>query len=237
MALKMFDLCGEELDRRFSPYCWLVKLVAAHKGLALETVPIPFTDKESIAFADWKQLPVLIDGDTTVVDSWQIVHHFERAHPGKPAAGSEDALGQALLIKLMTEQTVMGPVLRSVALDIHDHLAPADAVYFRETREARLGSTLEDLKTGRESHREALQAALGPFRTTLKRQSWLSGDEPGLADLLLFATFMWAKSISSFQLLNADDPVFAWRDAMLSRYASVTENAKGYAFSDAGMAP
>ncbi|MEM6986103.1 MAG: glutathione S-transferase N-terminal domain-containing protein [Pseudomonadota bacterium] len=236
MALQMYDLCGEELDRRFSPYCWLVKLVAAHKGLAVDTVPLPFTDKESIAFADWKQLPVLTDGDTTVVDSWQIVHHLEQAYPDTPVAASPDALGQALLIKLIVEHTVMGPVLRSVILDIHNLLAPADAAYFRETREARFGSTLEDLQAGRESHRQTLQAVLGPFRATLKRQTWLSGESPGLADLLLFATFMWARSVSSFQLLNADDPVYVWRDAMLARYASVTEHAKGFAFSDAGMA-
>lgn len=236
MALLMYDLCGEELDRRFSPYCWLVKLVVAHKGLPLETQPLPFTDKASIAFADWKQLPVLTDGEQTVVDSWQIVHHLEAQYPETPVAGSADALGQATLIKLVIEHTVMGPLLRSVILDIHNHLAPADAAYFRETREARFGNTLEALQAGREAHRRDLQTVLGPFRTTLKRQSWLSGDAPALADLLLFASFMWARSVSDFQLLNADDPVYAWRDAMLARYDAVTGPAVGYAFADAGMA-
>lgn len=235
MALLMYDLCGEELDRRFSPYCWLVKLVAAHKSLALETKPLPFTDKASLEFADWKQLPVLTDGTTTVVDSWQIVQHLEAQYPDAPVAGSEDALGQAMLIKLVIEHTVMGPLLRSVILDIHNHLAPSDAAYFRETREARFGATLEDLQAGREAHRKALNAALGPFRATLKRQAWLSGDAPALADLLLFASFMWARSVSDFQVLDAGDPVYAWRDAMLSRYEAVTAEAKGYAFSDAGM--
>ena len=139
-----------------------------------------------------------------------------------------------MLIKLVIEHTVMGPVLRSVILDIHNLLAAKDAAYFRETREARFGTTLEELDAGRESHRQALQVALGPFRATLKRQTWLSGDQPALADLLLFATFMWARSVSDFQLLSADDPVYVWRDAMLARYASVTKDAKGYDFSDAG---
>lgn len=235
MALMMYDLCGSETERRFSPYCWLVKLVAAHKQLPLETTPLPFTDKASIAFADWKQLPVLTDGDTTVVDSWQIVQHLEAQHPAHPVAGSPDAMGQAMLIKLSIEFNVMGPLLRSVILDIHNHLAPADAAYFRETREARFGATLEDLQGGRASHRQSLYGALGPFRATLKRQAWLSGESPGLADLLLFASFMWARSVSDFQLLNSDDPVYAWRDAMFAEYAAVAAESVGYEFADAGF--
>ncbi len=234
MALKMYDLCGQEPERRFSPYCWLVKLVAAHKQLPLETTPLPFTDKASIAFADWKQLPVLTDGDTTVVDSWQIIQHLEAQYPAHPVAGSADAMGQAMLIKLCIEFNVMGPLLRSVILDIHDHLAPADAAYFRETREARFGATLEDLQGGRESHRVALYGALAPFRVTLKRQAWLSGGSVGLADLLLFASFMWARSVSDFQLLNADDPVYAWRDALFTQCGALTTDSVGYEFSDAG---
>ncbi len=235
MALLMYDLCGSNPARRFSPYCWLVKLAAAHKQLPLDTTPLPFTDKASIAFADWKQLPVLTDGDTTVVDSWQIVQHLESSYPERPIAGSADAMGQALLIKLSVEMNVMGPVLRSVILDIHNHLAPADAAYFRETREARFGASLEDLQAGRESHRAALQSALAPFRATLKRQPWLSGESLGLADMLLFATFMWARSVSDFQLLNSDDPVYAWRDAMFEQLCTATKASPGYDFSDAGM--
>ncbi|MDE1903950.1 MAG: glutathione S-transferase N-terminal domain-containing protein, partial [Alphaproteobacteria bacterium] len=37
--LKLFDLAGADDDRRFSPYCWRVKLALAHKGLPVETVP------------------------------------------------------------------------------------------------------------------------------------------------------------------------------------------------------
>jgi Glutathione S-transferase, N-terminal domain len=49
MAIKMFDLAGAEPDRRFSPYCWRIKLALMHKGLEFETIPWRFTDKSVIA--------------------------------------------------------------------------------------------------------------------------------------------------------------------------------------------
>jgi glutathione S-transferase len=51
MALKMWDLAAAEDDRRFSPYCWRVRLALAHKGLQAETIPWRFTEKEAIAFS------------------------------------------------------------------------------------------------------------------------------------------------------------------------------------------
>src|SRR5881394_4497405 len=39
MAIKLYDLAGAEDDRRFSPYCWRVKMALKHKGLDFETIP------------------------------------------------------------------------------------------------------------------------------------------------------------------------------------------------------
>ena len=34
--ITLWDLAGAEDDRRFSPYCWRVKMALAHKGLEFE---------------------------------------------------------------------------------------------------------------------------------------------------------------------------------------------------------
>ena len=47
--MKLFDLAGDELDRRFSPYCWRSKLALAHKGLTVETIPWRFTDTDAVS--------------------------------------------------------------------------------------------------------------------------------------------------------------------------------------------
>ena len=44
-------------DRRPSLFCWRIRMVLAHKGLAYSTVPVKFTDKDKIAFANTKQVP------------------------------------------------------------------------------------------------------------------------------------------------------------------------------------
>ena len=48
-------------DRRPSPFCWRIRMALAHKGLEYSTVPVKFTDKDKIAFANTKQVPVLVD--------------------------------------------------------------------------------------------------------------------------------------------------------------------------------
>ena len=32
MGLQLYDLAGAEPERRFSPYCWRIKLALMHKG-------------------------------------------------------------------------------------------------------------------------------------------------------------------------------------------------------------
>ena len=62
-------------DRRPSPFCWRIRMALAHKVLAYSTVPVKFTDKDKIAFANTKQVPVLVDFGEVVTDSWAIAKY------------------------------------------------------------------------------------------------------------------------------------------------------------------
>ena len=62
---------------------------------------------------------------------------------------------------------------------------------------------------------------LEPIRTVVARQSFLSGDGPGYADYTVFGSFMWAKSVSAFALLDVDDPVHAWRERLLGMFGGL----------------
>ncbi|MFZ5511229.1 MAG: glutathione S-transferase N-terminal domain-containing protein, partial [Pseudomonadota bacterium] len=68
MSMTLYDLAGADESVRFSPYCWRVKLALRHKGLEVQTIPWCFTDKGRIAFSGQGLVPVLTDGDKTVVD-------------------------------------------------------------------------------------------------------------------------------------------------------------------------
>jgi glutathione S-transferase-like protein len=39
MTLRLYDLAGADPNRRFSPYCWRIRLALAHKRLPVETIP------------------------------------------------------------------------------------------------------------------------------------------------------------------------------------------------------
>ena len=61
--IKFFDLAARDTRLRFSPYCWRTKMALKHKGLAFETTPWRFTDKEAIANSGQGRVPVLIFDD------------------------------------------------------------------------------------------------------------------------------------------------------------------------------
>src|SRR5712675_908771 len=82
--IRLFDLAGAEPARRFSPYCWRIKLALAHKGLEVETIPWRFTEKSAIAASGQGRVPVLVHGDRWVADSWVIADYLEDAFPETP---------------------------------------------------------------------------------------------------------------------------------------------------------
>ncbi|SUZ71021.1 uncharacterized protein METZ01_LOCUS23875 [marine metagenome] len=42
----MYDLAGTDENRRFSPYCWRIRMSLAHKDLAVDCQPWSFTASE-----------------------------------------------------------------------------------------------------------------------------------------------------------------------------------------------
>lgn len=225
----LFDLAGAEDDRRFSPYCWRTKMALAHKGLAFDTRPWRFTEKDAIAFAGQKTVPVIVDGEETVGDSWNIAEYLERRYDDRPSLfGGAIGQGTARLVKFWVERTLHPLFAPMLLADVYDHVHEKDRDYFRSTREKAFGRTLEELKAGREDVRENFRRALEPLRQTLAAQPYVGGTAPAYVDYIVFGAFQWARSISDFKLLASDDPVYAWRDRMLDLFDGLARRAKGY---------
>ena len=113
-------------------------------------------------------------------------------------------------------------------LDIHRHSHPKDQPYFRSSREERFGTTLEEFVKDREARLPAFRASLDPLRRTVERQNFVSGKEPAYADYIVFGAFQWARAVSDFEVLAADDPVRAWRGRMLDLYDGLARRAPAY---------
>ncbi len=225
----MYDLAGADPERRFSPFCWRTKLALAHKQLAVETIPWRFSDKAMIAFANSERVPVIVDGDRPVVDSWAIANYLEDAYGSQPSLFGGSTVRALSRFYNVWADTVLHPAMaRCLVLDILNHLAPQDRTYFRKSREERFGMTLEEFTKDREARLPAFFQLLEPLRQTITSQPFIGGESPLYPDYIIFGSFMWARSIGSMRLLDPGDPVDAWRQHLLDAYGGMARKAPGY---------
>jgi glutathione S-transferase len=229
MAITMYDLAGTEADRRFSPFCWRARMALAHKRLDVETVPWRFTEKDKLPTPNDGRVPVIIDGDRVVHDSSAIADYLEERYADRPSLfPGAAARGLTKFVQNWTDTVLHVGLIRLVVLDIWKHIGPAEQTYFRQSREPRFGTTLEEVVKDREARLPAFRASLDPLRRTVERQEYVSGAAPAYADYVVFGAFQWARSISDFELVAADDPIYAWRGRMLDLYGGLGRQAPGY---------
>lgn len=221
----LYDLCGTDENLRFSPYCWRVKLALAHKGLDVECRPWHFTDKDALEFAYYDKVPVLVDGDEVVTDSYQIMAYLDRAYPDTPALlGSGETEARARFFKYFGERSLAPAILKTVIMDLINAVHPKDREYFRDTREKRFGRTLEEFHSPAKGLAQ-LDTALEPMRGALTDNEYLDGKSAGGADYLVFGFFMWARCVSSADLVSNADPVYDWIERMLDLHDGLGRKA------------
>ena len=228
MTIQFFDLAGGDVNVRFSPNCWRIRMALAHKGLPFEDIPLRFVDKEPIAFSGQKLLPVIRHNGRSVNDSWDIAVYLDSAFPDAPRLfETPQSMGLSNVIRFWVQGQVHRAIQRMIIVDIHDSLDQRDKAYFRSSREARLGMTLEDFRVAPTEGLADLKTALTPAREALQSQRFLCGATPAFADYLLFGAFMWARGVSPIKLLDRADPVFAWRERMLDLFDGLARKAAG----------
>ena len=229
MTITLYDLAGAEAERRFSPFCWRTKMALAHKGLAVETVPWRFIEKDKLPSPNQGRVPVIRDADAVVHDSSAIADYLEEHYPDRPSLfGGEVGRGLARFVQNWTETVLHIGLIRLVLLDIHRHLDPENQAYFRQDREKRFGMTLEDFVGDRAARLPAFRTSLDPLRRTVERQEFVSGKSPAYADYIVFGAFQWARAISDFEVLAPDDPVATWRGRMLDLFDGLARRAPAY---------
>ena len=229
MAIQFYDLAGGDINVRFSPNCWRTRMALLHKGLPFDDIPLRFVDKEPIAFSGQKLLPVIRDVNGRAVnDSWDIAVYLDAAYPDKPRL-FETAQSMALcnVLRFWVQNSVHRVLQRMIIVDIHDALDQKDKAYFRSSREARLGMTLEEFRVAPADGVAELKNALAPARDALQYQPFLSGPTPAFADYLLFGAFMWPRGVSPIKLLERGDPVYAWRERMLDLFDGAARKSPG----------
>jgi glutathione S-transferase len=229
MTITLYDLAGADPARRFSPYCWRTKLALAHKRLVVETMPWRFTEKDAIAFSGQGKVPVIVDGDRVVYDSWSIAEYLEDAYPDAPSLfGGPGGRAAIRFLNNWADAVLSAAIGGLILVDVFDQLADCDKAYFRTSREERYGKTLEQICAHRDERLTAFRQTIHPLRMSLRDRPYLGGDTPNYADYAAFGHFQWARTTSPLRLLESDDPVHAWRERLLDAFGGLGRQVSEY---------
>ncbi|MEX3009268.1 glutathione S-transferase N-terminal domain-containing protein [Hoeflea sp. TYP-13] len=233
MSLTLYERLAAH-DHRPSPFCWRTRFALAHKGLTPEVVAIRFTEADRVAFSGQAMVPVLVDGDRVVSDSWSIACYLEDAYPQQPSLfGGEGGKALARTLNHWVDATLQTSLAGILAPALYDILEPADQAYYRKTREARWGRTFESMRDERETYLAAAHTVFEPLRLRLAEAPYICGDAPAYGDYLIFGVFQWARCTDPQDMIPAeDDALRTWRDRMLDLYDGLARSVP--AFGSAG---
>ena len=209
----------------YSQFSWRTRMALAHKGLDFDSVPIRVSDKAAIAFSGQDKVPILKDGDHVVSDSWAIARYLEQTYPEGPSLfGGTIGQGLTRYINSFVDRQLVPKAASMLMLDVVAIVDDGDASHMRTTMEKAFRKSLEELAGQREADVAEFRRLLDPLRATLRGQAFLCGDEPAYADYIVFSVLQWARIVSAFELLKADDLVAAWRGRMLDLYGGFARN-------------
>lgn len=230
MPRQLYELCGADPARVFSPFCWRSRLALAHKGLDFTSMPWRFGETAALAFSGSEKVPVLVDGERSIADSWAIAEYLEDTYPDAPSLfGGPGGRAMCRMIGHWTDSVVQAGIVTLIVADIPPHLGPDDRANFLASREKRFGKSLAEVIAGREGRVADFRRALYPLRSTLKDFPFLGGGAPNYADYTVFGAFQWARCVSDFHLLETSDVVHAWRGRMLDAFGGMARATPGSA--------
>jgi glutathione S-transferase len=220
MPLIFYERVGLE-GRRISPFSWRIRYALAHKGLDPQVIETRFADVPRIRGISQQDLtPVIEDGGAVVYDTWRIACHLEDTYPDRPSLfGGPIGRGTARVVNIWAD-TMLGRAMRpQIYADFIWTIDPADRAYFRRTREAQLGMTLEQYSATRDAALPALVETCLLLDRTLTDQPFLAGEAPAYVDYAVFSIFQWARVGSPRDVLaqtNKLNAIKAWRNQMIA---------------------
>ena len=165
--MKLYELSLSE-GRTVSPFVWRVRFCLAHKGLDPERVPISYHDKDQLAFSGQDRVPVLVDGDTVVTDSWKIACYLEEAYPDAPSLfGSDIARGMGLAFNRWCDHVLLNSLFLMCTPGTYDVTQKEDQPYFAQSRFEWTGKTIDEIRAMEAQAIDSHKKALEPLRQTL----------------------------------------------------------------------
>ena len=227
--IQLYDLATKYPNIRFSPFCWRIKYALAHKELSWEEIPIrALTEKNLLPTPNEGKVPVLVDDDQVVFDSWDIALYLEEKYPNQLLFDSSESRAQSLFVKNWTEAVLHILVSRMGILDFYETQTKDDQKVFRETRESRFGVVLEDWGSDPQWARVDFLKALEPLRQTLRSQKFMGGRTPNFSDYIMVGIFQWMRCGSRLKVFEESDDVFDYQERLLDLYDGLGRSSPPY---------
>ena len=225
--LRLYELALEN-GQSASPFVWRIRFALAHKGLPFESEYLGFRDIPLKFGGRFKTVPVVECGSMMMAESWDIAEYLDQAYPEqRPLFSSPAELSMVRFVDQWFTAEVMRKMFRIYLLDVHNAAHPLDRPYFRESREKGLrGRTLEDFTADRVSRLPALRDALAPLRAHLSKFPFLGGAAANFADYIVLGGFIWAGSVATLPVLQADDSLRAYLERGLDLYDGMARTAR-----------
>jgi glutathione S-transferase len=156
----------------FSTNVERVALAAAHKGLELEYVDVPYEDRaEVVRVSGQENVPVLVDGDRVLTDSPVILDHLEERFPEPPLYPADRARRAEVRVFIDWFNQVWK--------------RPPNLIYAEETKPQPDRARIAQLS-------ERISGAVPRFEDLLTGRDFLFGDELGMADVIAFPFLKYA---------------------------------------------
>jgi len=237
MGLIFHERIGLE-GRRISPFSWRIRYALAHKGLEPAVVETRFADVGRIrALSGQHLVPIIEDDGQVVYDTWAIACHLEDSYPDRPSLfGGAIGRGTARVVTIWSD-TVLGRAMRpQIYSDFIWSIDPVDRAYFRRSREAQLGMTLEQYSDSREAALPGLIETCLLLDRTLTDQPFLAGEAPAYVDYVVFSVFQWARVGSPRDVLAEMklDAIRAWRAQMIALFGGLGDRFALYPATRSG---
>jgi glutathione S-transferase len=229
MGLVMYERLGHD-GRRPSPFSWRIRYALAHKGVPVDFKLVRFADVETIrSLSGQHMVPVVVDGDRVVHDSWNIAVHLEERYPEQPSLfGGAAGRGLARLTNQWADHVLAPATRRLIAADFIRCLMPEDRDYYRRSREAMFRCTLEAYCADRPRWLAEFTQTVAPLERTLGEQRYLAGAGPSYADYLVFSVFQYARLGSPDEFVAPGTALRAWRDGLAASFDGLGHRYPGY---------
>jgi glutathione S-transferase len=225
--------------RRISPFSWRIRYALAHKGLDAQIVETRFADAARIrALSGQHLVPIIEDDGQVVYDTWAIAGHLEDTYPDRPSLfGGSIGRGAARFVNIWSDTVLGRSMRRQIYADFIRAVDPVDRAYFRQSREAQLGMTLEQFSATRDAALPDLIETCTLLQRTLSDQPFLAGEAPAYVDYVVFSVFQWARVGSPRDVLTETDRLGAirsWRGRMVGLYDGLGDRFALYPETSSG---